>query len=583
MKKLSKQSGAVLLVLMLVLIVGSSYMLVTSLNANVVTQIDSEETYSVLNQAKQALIAYAVTVPETSATIIPELAVLTGPGYLPCPDTDNDGNADCGAGAVVGRLPYVTLGEEALVDGIGASLWYALDANYMDLGPPAAFLNSETVGQLSIDGQGDIVAIIFAPGNSLTGQQRELAVNNIANYLENDNQDGDLSFVSALPGVDPNILIGTFNDKVIALTRQELMSVVEKRVLSEVSQGLEGFRNSFPAVTQAYPWLAPFANPAASTFAGQINTWAGHLPVHLPGQVFTDNPVTPLTWAIPLGGTFLFAVGLGPAPLEACVRNSNCAGGGLYGPLPNPLPLTCTWQDRNTFNCSAQINYGPAPGATRTYTMAYTDTGANVIFTAPTALTNRTRNVNLNGVLAVAQPLMILVIDRTADGALIGSAALRFNAGVNVNMNITGVDYRIDTAGVDLNADGDANDAGEAGELPTWFVNNNWHQLVYAAYPVSEPLPGVQNPAPFNPPAAGVCNGNCLTLTSNGISPVNNIRAVAMIAGQDLTPATIHPNAVLIDYFDLINSDAFPNTFDQQLPSTVFNDQVRIIRTVTTP
>ena len=83
MKKLSKQSGAVLLVFMLVLIVGSSYMLVTSLNANVVTQIDSEETYSVLNQAKQALIAYALTVPETSATIIPELAVLTGPGYLP--------------------------------------------------------------------------------------------------------------------------------------------------------------------------------------------------------------------------------------------------------------------------------------------------------------------------------------------------------------------------------------------------------------------------------------------------------------------------------------------------------------------
>jgi len=181
MKKLSKQSGAVLLVLMLVLIVGSSYMLVTSLNANVVTQIDSEETYSVLNQAKQALIAYALTVPERSAAVI-----LPGPGYLPCPDTDNDGNANCGV-ATVGRLPYGTLGEAALVDDSGASLWYALDVNYMDIGAPFTPLNSETVGQLSIDGQGDIVAVIIAPGNSLTGQQRELAVNNIANYLENDN------------------------------------------------------------------------------------------------------------------------------------------------------------------------------------------------------------------------------------------------------------------------------------------------------------------------------------------------------------------------------------------------------------
>ena len=148
MKKLSKQSGAVLLVLMLVLIVGSSYMLVTSLNANVVTQIDSEETYSVLNQAKQALIAYALTVPERSAAVI-----LPGPGYLPCPDTDNDGaaNTPCGPGAV-GRFPYATLGEAALVDDSGELLWYALDDNYRNIAALFTPLNSETVGQLSLDG-----------------------------------------------------------------------------------------------------------------------------------------------------------------------------------------------------------------------------------------------------------------------------------------------------------------------------------------------------------------------------------------------------------------------------------------------
>ena len=106
-----------------------------------------------------------------------------------------------------------------------------------------------------------------------------------------------------------------------------------------------------------------------------------------------------------------------------------------------------------------------------------------------------------NVLLAAAQPQMISVVDRTADGLPIGGASLNLNAGANVTMNITGVDYRMDTAGVDLNADGDANDAGEAGELPAWFVNNNWHHLVYAAYPASEPLPGVQNPPPG--PASG--------------------------------------------------------------------------------
>ena len=56
-------------------------MLVSRLNTNVEYGENIEDTYASLNQAKQALISFALTIPERSAA-----APRPGPGYLPCPD-----------------------------------------------------------------------------------------------------------------------------------------------------------------------------------------------------------------------------------------------------------------------------------------------------------------------------------------------------------------------------------------------------------------------------------------------------------------------------------------------------------------
>ncbi len=260
----SQQQGAVLLIFALILLIGSTYSLIKKLNTETNYYLrQSKETQQSLRLAKQALIGYAVTYPDAVNSDF-------GPGYLPCPDRDNDGDTDAGqcslaGNTTIGRFPFETLEMAELRDGSGARLWYALSDNFRN-NPKLEPLNSETEGQLSVDGNSDIVAVVIAPGAPIGNQNRNPADTNIlteiANYLELENSDidggGNLDgdFIS----IDPSATDFTdFNDRVIAITRQELMAVIEKRVLGEVKLVLETYK----ATHGAYPWLSPFADPKA--------------------------------------------------------------------------------------------------------------------------------------------------------------------------------------------------------------------------------------------------------------------------------------------------------------------------------
>jgi hypothetical protein len=262
-RNMSRQRGAVLLIFALILIIGSTYSLLTKLNSDTNFYIrQSKETQESLRLAKQALIGYAVTYPET---VNPNF----GPGYLPCPDRDNDGDTDSGPCAsttntTIGRFPFETLEMAELRDASGARLWYALSDNYRN-NPKLEPLNSETDGQLTVDGNGDIVAVVIAPGAPTGNQNRNPADTNIlteiANYLEMANSNIaplDPNFIS----VDPTPTNFTdFNDKLITITRQELMEQIEKRVLGEVKTILSAYKTN----NGAYPWLSPFSDPKADS------------------------------------------------------------------------------------------------------------------------------------------------------------------------------------------------------------------------------------------------------------------------------------------------------------------------------
>ena len=238
--------GAALLAFVLVLITASTWVLLSDLNMHSDVYARRADSGLALNQARQALLSYAMNYPELRAN--PE----KGPGFLPCPDRNNDGrpesNCASGTGTTLGRLPFSILGLDDPRDSSGERLWYALSPDFRNTRSNQALINSETPGQLNVDGTGDLVALVMAPGSPV-GNQFARPSNNPADYLEGDNAHVADGVFSALAG----------NDQLAVITRAELMSVVEQRVINELRATLARYR----AEHSAYPWLAPFADPHA--------------------------------------------------------------------------------------------------------------------------------------------------------------------------------------------------------------------------------------------------------------------------------------------------------------------------------
>lgn len=177
-----RQDGAVLLVVAGILAFALSAALLTRMHGVTAAQRQRHDVHA-LAQAREALIAFATTVtPDTAAK---------RPGDLPCPDLDNDGDAEAtciGQAQRLGRLPWKTLGIADLRDASGERLWYAVSArfkrNNVNACPTpggANCLNSESTGTLTVrEPSGAIlhdagaasgaIALIFAPGGVLTRQ-----------------------------------------------------------------------------------------------------------------------------------------------------------------------------------------------------------------------------------------------------------------------------------------------------------------------------------------------------------------------------------------------------------------------------
>ncbi len=237
-----RQRGAALLIMLVILILGITTILVNSLTSSTVNTARQANTAAALAQAKDALIGYAITYGDTHSGQMP--------GYLPCPDPNGNagvngegssetcGNKDVSA---IGRLPWRTLGLPTLRDGDGECLWYAVSGTYKN-NPMTNMMNWDTGGLLSISVAGvntisDVVAVIFAPGATLSGQNQNRSPDGTApvcggnytvtNYLDNDTVHGINN---------ANIATGKFiqgtssvNDQMIYITRQDIWNAMLKR------------------------------------------------------------------------------------------------------------------------------------------------------------------------------------------------------------------------------------------------------------------------------------------------------------------------------------------------------------------
>lgn len=255
-----KQQGIVLLGMMAIIVIIITTLSIQYLNSADLKALKIQKTQQVLAEAKEALLAFGAEQLNNSLTCNLNCP---RPGDLPCPDLDNDGDAEISCNAQnqrLGRLPWKTLGINDLRDGSGETLWYAVSERYKN-NTRVLPLNSETIGTISLkNAQGNLlndanngsglVALIIAPNDVLIRsdhfqQSRATQTDriNAKNYLDvafgEDNIDfienSDNGFISGNIKVDNNVIV---NDVILPITSAQIQSVMESRVLSEVKLAL---------------------------------------------------------------------------------------------------------------------------------------------------------------------------------------------------------------------------------------------------------------------------------------------------------------------------------------------------------
>ncbi|NPA72520.1 MAG: hypothetical protein GXO35_06795 [Gammaproteobacteria bacterium] len=251
----SAESGFIVLLGMLLLVLGSATWFATlgNTHSNTLSLQKNREAITQLHQIKERMLAYAVLHPElyADATNVP------GVGYFPCPDEDGDGDADTNCGRdsagtdelfVLGMVPYKISSRffsflNSDVD--NRDYWYAVDSRFVNssaqyataisqryssltMQTPRLVANSSgaMVNPMTLDGQSNIIMILFYAGPMLAGQSRPSVA--VSDYLEQGTVVAGSTFDFTTAGSGS----ADFNDYVIKITRREW----EAAMLSRVSQ-----------------------------------------------------------------------------------------------------------------------------------------------------------------------------------------------------------------------------------------------------------------------------------------------------------------------------------------------------------
>ncbi len=296
----NRQSGYALLLMLLALMgIGGAVMVGYTQGAK--QQADHERylhNQRVLREAKRALLQFAYNYPQFNDE---------GPGRLPCPDTDNDGNPGragsltapiCGS---VGRFPWNDP-EMQFYDARDASnerLWYAVSNAFFNSGGGPT-INSSATGTITIydqtgarlyDGSSaGIAAVIIAPGPEIerngVAQNRLADINDPIHYLDVFGALDNAAFTNSnaadgfVLGPIDDRLSGSIivNDQMILVTAEEVIAVAEKAVLQAYRQAILDYSDRVEADigappapwTRYYPWLFNYAVNNVDTYPSDL-------------------------------------------------------------------------------------------------------------------------------------------------------------------------------------------------------------------------------------------------------------------------------------------------------------------------
>lgn len=514
MRPRSRQQGIALLLVVGVLVMGGTLLTLSALNASTWRADRYRVSQEALLAAKEALVARAVADDDR-------------PGSLPCPDTDDDGNAELFAGnacpSYLGRLPWRTLHLPDLRDGSGERLWYVLSASHRD-DTSAQPINSDTAGEITLAGlqpASNALAVVFAPGGALmrsgaavvqvrgctvgtncnaalvctTSPHRLTPKCNPFNYLDvsgtEDNADRDTASSTSFATAAETL---QFNDLALPILADDIMPLVERRVGREIAQRLREHYDAWDTATGAgfYPWPAPF-NPAGSP-TGVSGTAEGSLPTSPTAAVWSS-------WSA-------------NCTPNAGATELSCLG--IFLPLFGLV----------TFDASGTVS----------------DIGGRV-FEAPSAANT---SVDL-GLLLLGGATPSWSLNRTAQQlSFTFSATNTLSAGVAV--------IRVRAPAVN------------AWVSSSWLTANQWDRVSYYALSPHYAINGSQS-----------CGASCITVTN--VSPGTGKQSVVVMTGRQLAAQAARPIADASQYLEAANyTSPADYAFARGMRSQTFNDEVAVVR-----
>jgi len=301
---LNQQKGIVLLGFAIFVIMGVLAYYLNTLSVVEIKQQQLEVTSKALQQAKQALISYALVYGDIDGADADALIDFPGEyGFLPCPDYNDDAlaegvedNGTCLGERVpvLGYFPWRTLDVPALKDSSGTCLMYAVSGEYKNKAiNKTKMLNEDSNGLFQIINQAGnviqganpedrVVAIVFAPGKAVDSQNRNFLnttlcgrdYDNSSAYLEvgggADNSDVSADAVTidqfihataqSIADTNPN----PYNDRFVTITREEIWSAIRlrsdfSRKMIDLTEALSLCLESYAATNtnNQLPWPSP--------------------------------------------------------------------------------------------------------------------------------------------------------------------------------------------------------------------------------------------------------------------------------------------------------------------------------------
>ena len=569
-RDIRRQRGAALIVLLVIIVLGTSWMVVSALGkAANRTAVQREHNARVLAEAKAALVAWVATNAFDSTE--------NNPGRLPCPQywgdvgSSNEGRAgaSCISSAAptqpaAGWLPWRSLGLSKLLDASGAQLWYAVSPGWASR-TDAAYLtiNSISLGQLTVDGQANAsVAMIIAPGQALgispnsnqvaagcVARNQSQALNlpttapNPLDFLEC--QNGSTTDGSFATSVVDNATNPVFNDQVVTVTAADVLPALEaaiaKRIERDIVPALSAVYGTATwgtsASSPAFPFPATFADPTTSPFQGNTAATQGLVPFNYHSSSCGSDARcsnNAITWGTP---------------------SLSSSGGPGY----LPLSPTCT------VSGSTGYCYGYYYGGT-----------LNISIGDPaTSITTGLRTVDVASHTGSADAWRYNGSSwdylgsqaATVSRSLTSNGAANFNASVALpSVSDWGYYYIYNNRPSDSDF-GDHAILNSTDSTTGWFVRNEWYRFLY--YAIAQ---GYAPGGSLSCVSGGSGSTGCLQVTN--LTDPTKQRAVLVLAGRSLSSlAQTRPSSSLQDYLDSTENRNGDSIFVQSPVGRSFNDR----------